>query len=361
MSKAEPTFPPSALEELLVQALDVEPPQRVVTMLEDRVARAAAAGRPASRGILTRLEAPRFTLRRVGAVALAATMLMGAAVTLNLLQQAAEMMPGWRVAYERGERLGLAQTVGGYTVTLARAYADPNQLVLAFTAAGPAGTLPAVVRADVTDDQGRHYLDVAGGDLPEAPRSLAASISSHAVPPGVAGPLALRVRVDELMEVSEATTPGPRGPWIFTFSLPLHDAATVTPAQRVTAAGVPITLETVRFSPTAIRVRLAADLDAVRTPQWRHWNAEMEIRHGDGPVQPLDWESFPAAWTGQAKGEIGSLLDQADGSEIVRQTFAGIDEPAGEWTLVIRLLRGWDGTGETRDLVGPWTFRFVVP
>lgn len=349
----------SPFEALLERALDVELPDSAAAMIELRVSRAMAGGSaPLARGF--RVTFPGLTLRRATVIALVAMVLMGAAITLTLLEQAAELMPGWRVAYDRADRVGLSQTVGGYTVTLERAYADPNQVVLAFTTAGPKDRPAAVARAEVTNDQGRHYLDFAGGDVPADDAPIAATISAYDVPRGVGGPLRLHVRVDSLLNVSIDTRPGPTGPWEFAITVPLRPAVTVSPNVVAEAAQVPIRLDSVRLSPTAIRVHLTADLTAVRTREWSTWVVEASIRRGNGPDLPLDWSAMPDAWTGQSKEEIAALLDRADGSEIVRQTTSGVDDPTGQWTLVIHRLWGADGMGGTREVSGSWTFHFLV-
>ena len=52
--------------------------------------------------------------------------------------------PGWLAAWERAELLDLEQTDGDVTITLVRAYADRNQVLVGFTVAGlPAARTPA--------------------------------------------------------------------------------------------------------------------------------------------------------------------------------------------------------------------------
>lgn len=361
MSKPEPISSASSLEVLLARALAIEPSERALALIDARVGRAMALARPSPSRRFGGLVLSARSLRLVVALALAAVVLMGAAVALTLMQQAAALMPGWQVAYERALPVRLSETVGAYTVTLERAYADPNQLVLVFVTAGPHGALPAVPRAEVTDAQGRHYLDFAGGDIPAARESVAATIDAYDVPPGVRGPLILHVRVDSLSVITEEHVSDPQGPWLFDLTVQLGDALTVAPARSITAADVPITLDSVRFSSTAIRVHLSADLVAVRTPVWSRWSVDATIRHGDGAAMGLDWAAFPSAWVGQPKGEIGPILETQDGSEMVRQATSGVDDPSGPWTLDIERLRSSDGQGHIKDVPGTWTFRFTVP
>jgi hypothetical protein len=328
--------------------------QGIARRMDDAVAAAIAAA-PAAGARSWRW--PRGRLIPVVGVAL---LLMGAASAITLLHRTAELIPGHRVAYERAERLTLSQTVGAYTVNLERAYADPNQLVLMFTVRGPEGASQAVVRADVVDTQGRSYLDVAGGDLREEVGNLSASVSSYQVPPGVGNELQLTATVPELQPYAEV--PNPVGPWVFRFSLPVHPAVVVEPRQTIRAAGVPITLQRVQITATAVRVQLDLDLSRIRSDEWSRWSLEGTLQQRGQPAQELTWAALPPEWTGQPKSEIAPLLDEAEqGSVIVRQTFAGTDTSSGRWTLTIQRLTGADGKGGTRSVDGPWVFTFDVP
>ena len=116
-----------------------EPAASAAALMDHRVARVRATMAPPVRPW------PRRHLRLVLLMA-AALGLMGASLTLSLLQQAAGLMPGWRVAYAQAKVLDLSQTANGYTVALERGYLDPNQLVLGFVVTGPDGQFRAVPR-----------------------------------------------------------------------------------------------------------------------------------------------------------------------------------------------------------------------
>lgn len=266
------------------------------------------------------------------------------------------------MAYARAERLDLSQTVNGYTVTLERAYGDPNQLVLAFLVRGPSDQPLAVARTLVTDAEGRSYLATAGGDVDAHLEDSSATISSYQVPPGVKDEASLTVTVADLTPVSEVDVDHPIGPWVFEFRLPFHSAAVVAPQTTMEAARVPITLTNVRITETAVRVRLDMDLSAVRNDQWSRWSFDGTLRHGSDPEQDLMWAPLPPEWTGQPEDEIGDMTDRAPlGSTMVRQTFAGTDSPSGRWTLTISRLWGADGTGNVTSVHGPWVITFDVP
>ncbi len=344
------------LERDLRRALAWEPPTAAVTLMDQRVARARATTAHPERRLW-----PRRHLRLVLLVA-AALALMGASVALSLLQQAAELMPGWRVAYEQAQVLDLSHTANGYTVTLQRGFVDPNQLVLGFVVTGPNGQTRAVPRGTVTDAQGRSFLDTAGGDIQAELQNSAATISSYQVPPGIGSEVTLTATLSELMPVTVENVPAPTGPWVFHFTLPVHPATVVEPMQTVEVAGVPITLHRMQATATTVRVQLDLDLTGVRTAQWSRWSMEGSLRQGHGPAQDLTWSALPPEWTGQPKDQIQSMIDESEtGSVMVRQTFAGTDAPAGTWTLTVDRLIGSDGQGGTTVVPGPWVFTVQLP
>ncbi len=349
-------FELTALEAELRQALGWDPAPGAADRM-DRAVAAAIVRAPAVVRRRTAWRLPKLALAIIGTL-----LLLGAASALTLLQQAAAQMPGWRVAYENAEPLNLSQRIGGYTVTLARGYVDPNQLVLAFLVDGPDGSSNAVPRGDVMDAQGRSYLDIAGGDIGAKLENSAATISSYQVPPGVGATVELTATIPELMPVTEKNIPAPQGPWVFHFTLPLHPATVVKPMATVTAAGVPITLEQVKITDTADRILLSLDLGAVRDQQWTRWQMEGTLQQAHGPVQDLMWAPLPPEWTGQPKSEIEDLITRSEFGDVeVRQTFAGTSSPSGPWTLTVTCLNGFDGSGEPRAVDGPWVFRFTVP
>lgn len=291
----------------------------------------------------------------------AAFLLMGAATAaLTLVQQAAQLIPGHVVAYDRGERLNLTQHAGDYTVTLERAYGDPNQLVLAFSVTGPSGASPVVVRADVVDSAGRSFLDFAGGDVTDRTTAGSGSVLAFDVPPGVEGIVDLTVTVTTLMPSENVATVEPDPPLTYRFALPFHEATTVSPNRTVTVDGHAMTLEWLRVSATAARFRIDTDLAGLKTAEHPVWLLDATIRHGNGPEQVLSWMALPPGWTGQPKSEIQALVDGMDGSVTIYQAMSGADDPSGTWTITVRSLTGLDGNGGQTTIDGPWTFSVHV-
>jgi hypothetical protein len=338
--------------------------------LESELARALAW--PPSPAILERIDRqngaaasrpPKARLRRRPLMLLAAAfLLMGAATAaLTLVQQAAQSIPGHVVAYDRGERLNLAQHAGDYTVTLERAYGDPNQLVLAFSVTGPSGASPVVVRADVVDSAGRSYLAFAGGDATDQTTAGSGSVLAFDVPPGVKGTVNLTVTVTTLMPTENVAVNEPSPQLVYRFGLPFHEATTVTPNTTVIVDGQAMTFGWLRVSATAARLRIDTDLTRLKTAEHPVWLLDATLRHGTGPVQDLSWMALPPGWTGQPKSEIQALVDGMDGSVVIYQAMSGADDPSGAWRITVRRLIGLGGQGGQTIINGPWVFSVRVP
>ena len=335
------------LESNLARALAWQPSPVLLERIDRHVRE--AAGRP-----------PRARRWRRPLILLAAAfLLMGAATAaLTLVQQAARYIPGHVVAYERGAKLNLTQRAGDYAVTLERAYGDPNQLVLAFSVLGPSGASPVVVRADVVDSVGRSYLDFAGGDATDRATAGSGSILAFDVPAGVKGTVNLTVTVSTLMPIEEQPATDPSPALVYRFALPFHEATTVTPDKTVTVDGHAITLDWLRISATAARLRLDTDLTGLMSAESPVWGLDATIRHGRGPEETLSWAALPPGWIGQPKSQIQALVDGMDGSVVIFQAMSGADDPSGVWTVTVRRLIGLGG----RIIVdGPWVFSVRVP
>jgi hypothetical protein len=286
---------------------------------------------------------------------------MGAAITLTLVQQAASATPGLKVAYDRGTVLNLTRSVDGYSVVLERAYLDPNQLVLAFSvdAAGSSG--PIVARADVVDSEGRHYLDFAGADVTgEAVGS--GSVMAFDVPPGVTGTVHLTVSVPFFYTLrTHAPEVVPSQPLIYTFDLHVQPAQTVTVDQTLQVDGRSVRLRWLRFSGTAVRLRLDADLSGIATHTYPNWMLDASLQRPDGSTEQLSWSALPPEWTGQPKQGIVDMVDAMNGRVTIYQATSGMDDPTGTWTVIVHRLVGSDGKGGTTEVPGPWVFRVKVP
>ena len=339
------------LESELARALAWEPSPAILGRIDRQIGAAARRAPKVGRW------------RRPVMLLAAAFLLMGAATAaLTLVQQAAQYIPGHVVAYDRGEKLNLSQHAGDYTVTLERAYGDPNQLVLAFSVTGPSGASPVVVRAVVVDSTGRSYLEFAGGDATDQATAGSGSILAFDVPPGVKGTVNLTVTVTTFMPIeTQQPVLEPSPVLVYRFAVPFDDATTVTPIETVTVNGHAITLAWLRVSATAARFRIDTDLAGLQDADRPFWNPDASIRHGSGPEEKLFWSALPPGWTGQPKAGIGSLIDGMDGSVVIYQAMSGADDPSGTWTITVDRLVGVDGKGGQTVVNGPWTFSVRVP
>lgn len=101
MRSADDDF--AVLEARLTRALAWQPSTNALARFDSRVGAIAGRGRVRS-------------WRRPILLVAAAVALMGAAITLTLVQQAASVTPGLKLAYDRGTVLNLSRSVDGYTV-----------------------------------------------------------------------------------------------------------------------------------------------------------------------------------------------------------------------------------------------------
>jgi hypothetical protein len=345
MRSADDDF--ASLEAQLTRVLAWQPSATALARLDTRIARAVGTRRR--------------SWRRPLLLVAAAVALMGAAITLTLVQQAASATPGLKVAYDRGTVLNLRRSVDGYSVVLERAYLDPNQLVLAFSvdAAGSVG--PLVARADVVDSEGRHYLDLAGADV-TGETIGSGSVMAFDVPPGVTGTVHLTVTVPFFYTLQ--TVPPdvvPSQPLTYTFDLRVQPAQTVTVDHALQVDGRSVSLRWLRFSGTAVRLRLDADLSGIATDAYPSWMLDASLQRPDGSTEQLLYAALPPEWTGQPKQAIADMVDAMNGRVTIYQARSGTDDPTGTWTVTVHRLVGSDGKGGTTEVKGPWVFTVKVP
>jgi hypothetical protein len=323
------------LEGRLTEALAFEPDAVTLRRIDDRV-----------RADLRR--APRHLgPRRVPiALAFAASALVLVAATTTLLGIYGSI-PGdaYRLAWDRGQVLGLSQTRDGYRVTLERAYADAGTVMLAVS---------------VVDTQGRGHSQVGaarigiiaasgavstafGMSIPQDDRA-AANIWWFSPASALAeGTLPVTVTVGSVSVRDDATPPPTddgrwnpwheiAGPWTFAFDLAVGGGLGLEPeVEPVTAAGITLNLDSIVISPTVARAVFS-----------------MEGASGD-----------EYALVGTIRHD-GTVL--ADGGGVVSAgslqltTGTGVEDPSGEWAVTVTEL-----VGMTDRPVGPWTFRFSVP
>lgn len=138
------------------------PPHLDAVMLRALHERGAVPRRPASRRWYRR---PAVVL---GLALLGVALLAGAVFATSLIEQAFELNQGAADVYTLSSPINLSQSVCGYSMTVQRAYADANNVIVAYTLTAPLGrTFIASYTGDPTLDtaQGAALPQVTGADV----------------------------------------------------------------------------------------------------------------------------------------------------------------------------------------------------
>ena len=357
------------LDRAIVDALAAEPSPAARALVAERVSRALAdrssiANVPHERwpsGPL--LGNDRFRrLALIGAALLAATSL-AAAAGMTRFEQTLQEVEGWRVAWERGERLGISDTVDGRTLTLERAYADQNSVFpVVHVEGGDRAAVFFTNESTLVDSRGRswplwHGHGLGGGNFVsifETPRDAGARESFTLAVRN----LDARFWTDETPRPSDASPDasfefplveaGAHRPWRFRFSLPVHRVPTVTPNLRAARAGVTIKLREVRISPVTAFALVELDGPDIGAESW----SPIARLEGAGVSIPIALSSL--------RGYDGTVI------RLHLETTTGAYPSSGEWRLIVEEVVGWDQTkpdaldGQIR-IAGPWVFEFDMP
>ncbi len=290
-----------------------------------------------------------------------------------------QFSPGWQHVGEArlAQEVHLSQTIGDWTVTLERVYADANQILIAYTVSGPPGQ-NLIERATLTDNQGRRFPEMAGAGvtgasellgvrLPPGQGAFVSAFDASAVQGQPAKlDLHLEIVLGRLVPVGDAlSTPLPTapptstvaiapamryqeeplaGPFTFDFSVPFIPGRVALVQESARVAGVTVRLERVVVTPAETRAILCFD--------------------------PPEGES--ESWVPIATLEAGAGRDVADAISTVNHERAGcyrysfiapLADWHGEWKLTVTDLVGMDPNrpGEQTRIQGPWAFTFHVP
>ena len=378
------------IETRLLQALSVEPSADGLRWLDQRIAQVAA--RPVAiprRGLSTL----RLFLRPLAL--LAAFILLTGAVAggLGLLDQLFESsgMPGWRVAWDRAERLDLAQTDTGITITLERAYADLNQVLVGFTVegleaapvSGHGEPYPIEWTADLRDPAGRLAQEWAasgtGTAITDPNLSAVGNFWEGAVTP-VAGTWVLTftsvgfnaggfvsgectVGATDPACVSPPPSAMVDGTWRFEFELPAPAGTVVTPNVSVTQGQGTLTLTQLRITPTMITAGIALRVAGGTVADWGPaiglgpWAPQTISIRRDGTEYATN-SSTHVTQDPDAQGPYGDVNEF--------MTIAGADVATGTWEFEFSELRYRASIYDPIEqegihLVGPWTLTVAVP
>jgi hypothetical protein len=365
------------IETRLVRALAVEPSEDGMRWLDQRVAQIAA--RPVAiprRGFFT----PRLILRPL--VLLAAFVLLTGAVVagVSLLERILQTsgMPGWQIAWDRGERLGLKRTDAGVTITLERAYADLNQFLIGFTVegldaaptSGHGEPLPLEWRIALRDPSGRQSQEwtpsqgaqvlgqtgisavVVTWEGPVTPVSGNWELTFTSIGYGSGGMVSGECTAGNT-DPACANPPANAmvdGTWRFEFNMPAPAGTVLTPNVSDTAGDATVTLTEFRITPTMITSSVALRVDNQAVAGWGWLNPS--VRRGD------------AAYIFNTSLHVvrGSPDEGPNGDAMKFETPGGTDETAGTWEIVIpELAYGTGAPGSEIQLVGPWTLTVTVP
>jgi hypothetical protein len=340
------------LEFLLARAYAVDIPADLGARLDGRVSRAVGHWRPLT-STSARLIRP--SGRRLVLIPVLVLVLL-AAVVVTVIGNggtAASYESQGGYTWEHAEQLGLSQTVNGYKLTLERAYADANQMMVAITVVD-------------TQNRGWHQVDVRGVSVSDGSEgewsmntgfSDPVSVTSTATlflfdySPGVAaaGRRAFKVTVSSVSvdnPVSGLSGAGPGwDPWhdvavnvSFAFDLTVVGGSEATPRLSAEYNGVTFTLDRIVTAPSTVRVELHV--------------VGLTTSDADRPL---------VFWVSHAGKDLGPGVSMSQGSRWTVYTQTGVDDPAGDWTVTIADAAEEIASGVVVPTGRTWTLQFSMP
>lgn len=254
------------------------------------------------------------------------------------------------------QELNISQTIDGITVSLERAYADSNVVLLGYTVSGPDKKYNSYVTGLLTED-GQNIPElmeigtVPGseailGEWGESERlAIIAAFNSSAIQ---AIPSELNLKLE--IQVAEVSMFGVQqrltGPFILKFSLPFNTGNVVEVNQTVEAAGIPITLEKVEISPWVTQVVVQFH------PPYDSNNHPVPIITLELPAGNPDSKGFMTTPSGQYfLGDFTS--EHGEGIVTIRELVLPPDKSIQQ--------PGTHPASDTERVTGPWIFRFQIP
>jgi hypothetical protein len=316
--------------------------------------------KPATRRRAVAAPRPRSQRRLRSRIWIAVAVVLGVALAgsttyagLTLLQSVTQGDPDTAAVYRQnlGETLALTQTRNGVSLTIERAYADVNRVMITY-AINPhsstlmyAGFATPTGQPTVSDSQGE---TLAGYDAyfqtdPQTNDTVGIIKYDAETIPATVHELVLTVAVTGLHIESHAGSIV-AGPYSFHFRVPLLSGQTTNVDRTVTVHGVGVTLDRVVATPSETRVYLRASVGF--SPNEPYLVARIR---GSG------YDSQAGAITDPTDlVEFGGSFQAPNGEEVeaFNNTLYG---KRGSFTLTI------DSIGSSNRRVGPWVFHFVVP
>jgi hypothetical protein len=349
---------PEDLESLLAEAYAADIPADLAAALERRAAavtlwhpQSAARWRTA-RPRSWRLVQPRLrslvrTRRRLVIIPILVAAILGTTAVAGSGFLSFSYPSEGGFTWQQGEQLGLTKTVDGFQLTLERAYADANRMMVAVTVSDQQNrgwsqveVFPGV---SVTDSSGAKWELDTGVGGPQGAATAANILWFNATSgPAAAGRRPFVVTITSVSVRDPATAPpfyDPRWrPWhevpvnaSFSFDLTVAGGFEATPhPSSESNDGVTFTLEGIVTSPSMVTI-----------------NLRMAGLPSDTDCGPID-VSVSRGGQDLPVSDVGKT-----GSEITVHTSVGVDAPTGDWTVTVIKLVGL-GTG-------PWTLHFSIP
>ncbi len=170
------------------------------------------------------------------------------------------------------QELNLSQTVNGVTVTLERAYADANRIVIGYTCSSPGQPSGDVCDvgsvANLTDSAGRSYRPLSGLMGRGGAEQLAAHVLNFDgadLPPGTSS-ATFHLAVIQITAGKDGTGDA-EGAWVFDFTLPVVPGRIAEVGQEATASEVTVRLDRVVVTPSEVRAYLRFTPPAVEADE----------------------------------------------------------------------------------------------
>jgi hypothetical protein len=235
-----------------------------------------------------------------------------------------------------GTELALTRSAHGYVVTITRAYADTNRVIVGYTihrsSHASSNEMPPFVPV-LTMADGQTLQRLGGG----ARAWDGAYLDNFDAAPIAGNPKSVTLK----LVIPLPDTTGARGdgsPFTFSFTVPFMRARVANVHQEQTAAGTTVTLDHVVVSPSETRIYLRG-------------------LPGAGIFARLSAGSWDSAQQ-RGVGILSSIRSTEDGTVVCDFPTSLMDEH-GEWTLQIE---AGPPTMDGRHVTGgPWLFHFVVP
>jgi hypothetical protein len=412
MHRALPGGIPDDLESLLAAAYAVEMPTDLGALVDRRIRRAVRHWRPQP-SARWRLARPRG--RRLAAIPILVAVLTAAVlVTTSASGGPAAVYNSYGgYAWQHAEILGLTKTVDGYRITLERAYADANQMMLAVTVVDTQNRgwrQVDIGGLSVADSAGGDWTMVTGISDPVAITS-AATISWFEY--ALTGPAALGRRPFSVTVSSVSVRDQEDGPpandlswdpWHFvavnaTFSFDLTvgggSQATVGGGSEATLGGGPQATAMVGgCSPATVgggpQATVGGGPQATVTvgggsPAMPHvWSesngvtltlesivtspsqVRLELRIAGAPAGGTYWTPIVECVSHNGHNLDVAMQTSRIGSQLSTvYTSVGVEDPTGDWTVWVSQLMD-DGTeaanqGQDVRYDGNWTLHFYMP